>query len=420
MAKSIRRTRAGNPPTDIAWRLRNWVWYWQVKEATGLSDEALDTAYLSPPSSEGNRRRFFHRVRTLGSDPTLPRPDLDDRSVFENVHAQGSDPQLQIARRAFDSPLWLMLSSRSWGVEDDRLYIAETIADRGWYRLQPEDRELAIEFIRDEPALGQCEDREHVYSTMLTHLESHASADHIALLAALYREALNEVSLEQAIQLRSSLRACTGHWVRHLAIPEDIARLIERLVDTRLARNIWTTIEFPRGQFSTQQQYVRALVKAHLEEQPTIDGSRLSMYPIVLPSPRLAWLKAHKEALLQEHFHVLATRVDRELQQMGLSGIRDEVISKLGAAALVASPSAVGLVAPPRRDTRYCLPVHPGRGMRSGNRVAPYLVDGVLDTSVGRRMAAAKLAIWRHGDPPPPLDATRWEQGLSISKREVG
>lgn len=408
MIKNTRRPRAGNPPTDIAWRLRNWVWYWLVKEATDLSDEALDMAYLSPPGSEGNRRRFFHRVRTLGSDPTLPRPDLDDRSVFENVHAQDSDPQLQIARTAFDSPLWLMLSSREWGVEDDRLYIAKTIADRGWYRFQPEDRELAIEFIRDEPALGQCEDREHVYSTMLTHLESHASADNIALLAALYREALNEVSLEQAIQLRSSLRACTGHWVRHLQIPEDVARLIERLVDTRLARNIWMTPEIPREQFSTQQQYVRALFKAHMEEQSVIDGDRLSLYPIVLPSPRLAWLQAHKEVLLQEHFHALATRIDRELQQMGLSGIRDEVISKLGASAPAASSPAIGPVAPPRRDMRYCLSVHPGQGNRSGNRVVPYLVDGVLDTPAGRRTTVAELATWRHGDPPPPLDATNW------------
>ena len=410
MIKNTRRPRAGNPPTDIAWRLRNWVWYWLVKEATGQSDEALDAAYLPSPGATGARRRFFHRVRTLGSDPTVPRPDLNGRSVFESVHVQGSDPQLQLARAAFDSRLWWMLSSPSREGEDDRRYIADTIANRGWYRFQTEDRELGIEFIRDEPAFALCEDREHVYSTMLTHLESYPSADHIALLAALFREALSEVSLEQAIQLRSSLRVCAGHWVRHLAIPEDIGHLIERLVDVRLARNIWTTPEFPREQFSTQQQYVRALVKAHLVEQPAIDGDRLSMYPIVLPSPRLAWLQAHKEALLQEHFHALATRVDRELQQMGLSGIRDEVISKLGAAAPVASPSAVGPVVPPRRDMRYCLPVHPGRGNRSGNRVVPYLVDGVLDTTAGRRTTVAGLATWRHGDPPPPLDATRWEQ----------
>lgn len=409
MAKNTRRPRAGNPPTDIAWRLRNWVWYWLVKEITDQSDEALDATYLPPPGPDGARRRFFHRVRTLGSDPTVPRHDLDGRSVFESVHAQGAGPQLQIARAAFDSRLWWMLSLPPQGVEDDRRYIADTIAAQGWYRFQPEDRELGVEFIRDEPAFGQCEDREHVYSTMLTHLESHASADYVALLAALYREALNEVSLEQAIQLRSSLRACTAHWVRHLAIPEDIARLIERLVYTRLARNIWMTPEIPREQFSTQQQYVRALVKAHMEEQPAVDGDRLSMYPIVLLSPRLAWLQAHREALMHEHVHALETRIDRELRKMGLSGIRDEVISTLGTAAPMASSPPVGPVVPPRRDMRYCLPVYPGRGMRSGNRVAPYLVDGVLDTPTGRRVAAADLAIWQPGDPSPPMDATHWD-----------
>jgi len=54
-----KRQGAGQPPTDIVWRLRNWAWYNEIKAATRLSDEALDVKYLGIQAGGGLRPRLF-------------------------------------------------------------------------------------------------------------------------------------------------------------------------------------------------------------------------------------------------------------------------------------------------------------------------------------------------------------------------
>lgn len=34
------------PPVDIAWRLRNWAWFWTVKQIAGCSEDRLDALYM--------------------------------------------------------------------------------------------------------------------------------------------------------------------------------------------------------------------------------------------------------------------------------------------------------------------------------------------------------------------------------------
>lgn len=241
MTSTPRSTRPGHPPVDIAWRLRNWVWYWTVKRISGLSDEALDRRYL-PESPNGSRKRFFQRLRGLGSDPTLPRADLDQGSVFQQVHGQGQGQPLEAAKSDFSSKLWDLLTNPRLRIEDHRRYINEVMKERGWYRLRTEDCRIAAAFLID-PLFGFPEGREHVYSAMLYHLEADPSADHIALLAALFREAMSEVALSEAIQLRSSLLACASKWIKSIEMPPPQRRLLTLLIEQRLVHNWWFTPE---------------------------------------------------------------------------------------------------------------------------------------------------------------------------------
>lgn len=390
MRSSLPASR-GQPPTDIALRLRNWVWYWLVKQATGKSDERLDGDYLTDGGPSGGRPRFFQRVRSLGSDPSLPRTmDRYGESILDRVHANASDAQLNAAHDAFHSDLWWMLSNPSLGAEGCRSVIARIIHARGWYRATPEDRQLGAFFIRDDPAFGQSPDRDHVYSAMLTHLESNPSADNVALLAALFREALNEVALEKAVLLRSSLRACTSLWMRSINnLPYEIGKLVENLVEERLVRNVWATPVVDRN-LRNQRQYVRALVKGHLKLMADVLPQN-SSYPIVLPSPRLRWLNDNRETLMVAAKHIAEAQQhisnhsgDRifvdgglfdEAEWQHLVKSRDQTAAQWQDV----EKEVHRAIQPPARETRFCLPVMRGKGMRSFNRSAPYLVDGDLE-----------------------------------------
>jgi hypothetical protein len=367
------------------------VWYWTVKQATGKSDEQLDSDYLPDASKKGARPRFFQRVRSLGSDPSLPRKEWNGESVLDRVHASGGDSRLDAARAVFDSKLWLMLSDPTWSVEHYRKFIDDLIQAREWYRASAKDRQLGMVFFRDDPAFGQSSDHDNVYSAMLTHLESSPSADNVALLAALFREALGEVALEKAIQLRSSLRACTSLWLHAIEeLPYEVSQLVQNLVEDRLVRNAWHTPTLD-SVVQNQRQYVRALAKAHLKQSPNSLPQNAAS-PIVLPSPRLKWLAENRDVLELAASHI------RQAQQSvfnyvgGQVFVEDGIFERTEWDKLMKShqqdvqacrkheQDIRDLIQPPPRDTRFCLPVKPRQGSRSHGRASPYLIDGTIET----------------------------------------
>lgn len=393
MSLSSRPRGRGHPPTDIVSRLRSWIWYWMLKEATKQSDDELDRRYLPSGPRSGARPRLFERIRSIGSDPTCPRVDLLNRSIFERVHAE-RDPMIEPAREAFESPLWRMLSDSSMAIEDYLHVIAQIIAARGWYRASSEDRKLGLMFMRDDPAFGMSEDRANVYCTMLTSLESTPSADNIALLAALFREALAEVALEQATLLRSSLRACAALWVRSIELPDQLSPLFDRLVDERIVRNLWRSPAIPAEVRRSQRHYIRALIQEHLQEAPKLAGSTQATLPIVQRSPRIEWLYEHRPALGAARGLIS----DANAIYSQLSDSPSPESRERARAARKLEGDIYGLVQPPPRDLRYCLPVLPDAGVRWGNRPAPYLLDGTLD-DLGMKQAGEV----------PALSAADWE-----------
>ena len=83
-----------------------------AKSATDLSDDALDRRYLPDDSGSDARKRVVERIRSVGSDPSLPRADLNGDSLFAQVHADEAsrnNARLKVARENFLSPLWAQL-----------------------------------------------------------------------------------------------------------------------------------------------------------------------------------------------------------------------------------------------------------------------------------------------------------------------
>jgi len=416
--KNTKASGPGHPPTDVARRLRHWVWYWTIKQATGCSDERLDELYL-PANRTGNRRRFFQRIRSVGSDPTRLRSDLNGISVFERVHEGNGAPALRAAERDFKSWLWVLLTQPTLRLEDHRQFIDQLMAERGWYRHRHEDRLIIATYLVTDPSFGYPEGADNVYSAMLTHLEAHPTADHVALLAALFREAMTEVDLAKAIVLRSSLLVCTRRWASALGIPEVQQRLLVHLVEQRLIHQQWFTPELALRSYPSQRQYIQALVEAHLATLTPYHSanSHNARYPIVRRSPRIAWLEAHRDVLAPIARQLTGPdAIDswspEEADQINLTindPARQEAWTRKRAEASKAwrdlADHAFKMASPPPQDMRYCLPVEPGSPYRNDERPLPYLDDGHLDTQAGRSKRLAPRPRWTHGDAPPPLKA---------------
>lgn len=300
-------TGPGHPATDIAHRLRNWLWYWQVKQSLGLSDDALDRRFLGEPANgtlgaqsrgaNGARKRVFERIRNLGSDPTQPRLDLFNDSLFDRVHAHDESAELQRARQDFESPLWSMLVDVRWSTGDTAAIIEPLIASRGWYRATAADAAIAQFLFPDDLAFGRQYDA--VDAAACAHLEANPCADHLALLAALYREAWQSARLDDAINYRDSLRTTLRHWLRQLSWhwSQDSSWrrrgvALRRLVDYRLIRDHWTQPDLPPTR--SQRDYVRELLRAY--STIAMPDHLPRHRPIVQRSLRIAWLQANRSA----------------------------------------------------------------------------------------------------------------------------
>ena len=416
-AAKKRAKGAGRPATDIAWRLRNWVWYCQIKKAIPLSDEALDAKYLVWEPHSVTRRRLFQRIRSVGSEPDSGEDDNSDESIFQRVHAE-STPLLDGAKDNFNSLLWKMLAKPGYAQREHANIIDGIVAARGWYRASAEDIAVGKYFIEDDPAFGWHSDHVNVYSSMLTSLESEPGAVNLALLGALFHEAMSVVDLETAAALRDSLLACGTLWMANIGwwdtndpLLENMDRhwllhgaVFEHLLERRIVRGDWTKPQIDPRVHRNQRQYVQALLQANARPQSNA-GSGPSLRPIVLPSPRIRWLQENRTTL---------SKVRKELawadDQAQFCTSDDPKLRKYGRECLQYGTKLREQIRPPKRDTRYCLPVLPNRGPRYAHRALPYLTDGTQDESgllnaraptIGKKSDRGKACLARDDSDEP-------------------
>lgn len=226
------------PADDLGFRARNWFWYWRVRELSGLSNEKLDRQAFG----DVGRKRHFERIQHTACSPdeialvqgkTLL--EIVDQWSLTGHDACGS---FAPATEAFRSPLWEFLTRQDFRPQAYTDYIQQAIAARGWHRIHARDLGLYLAFLgEDEPAIGPSDSV--AYSAMLHKLVNEATPDALALLIALFREAMHAVALQEALLIKSAISVTTS-WMGHvLHLPQQLTDLLTTLVQDRVLANVW-------------------------------------------------------------------------------------------------------------------------------------------------------------------------------------
>ena len=305
------------PTQDLAYRARNWFWYWRVRQISGLTNDELDKKCFGAHG----RRQHFERLEVTASDPD-EMPLVDGKTLLELVDAwdapeDGGAGPYACATRAFRSRLWSFLATRDVAQATYTDYIQHCAEDRGWMRAHDRDYALYAMFLgADEPAIEH--GVETAYSAMLHKLVNDASPDATAMLIALFREAMYQVELENAIAIRKALTASIVWMGERLEIPRNMTQLIKQLAIDRVLSNRWITEADWRTQTNTpvtprlttraRIREFNAWVRWYTNRPAAFDGNGYGRFPLVPRSARTDWLEAHRDFLDEVREEVGALR----------------------------------------------------------------------------------------------------------------
>lgn len=299
----------GRPELDLAFRIRNWGWYWLVKIESGLSDDDLDRKFVG-----SERPRFFYHLRSMGTSPTTKRKKKP--TVFSRIHANGNYFQ---AKQWFESKLWTFLTNPHLKKEDFTAFLQEEIERRGWFRVLPDEAPAGEWALGDdEPALSKGWSLS--YQAMVRHITSIEGIDRLALLSALYREAYYDFELDSARRLSQALDIAVREFICEFpANPEHtfFLRCLQKLIQDRIQRNIWLSeSDIPSAKkytTSNRRRQVRYFMSWYMIEGKSIKNSGFSQYPIVTNSERTQWLRTHKRSIHRQFKSACASTENLEL-----------------------------------------------------------------------------------------------------------
>lgn len=317
---------------DLAYRARNWLWYWRVRQVSGLSNQQLDEKAFG----DVERKRHFERIQHTASSPDRVAL-LGGRTLLEAVD-QWTLPKSDAAQpfaeatAAFRSRLWEFLARRDIAPAEYTRFIEDVVAARGWHRAQAQDLGLYREFLGDmEPAIGPPGGT--AYSAMLHRLVNDAKPESLAVLIALFREALYGVRLEEALLIKSAVTTAVGWMCHQLRLPESLERLLDRLVDDRILANVWITEADWRAHTGRRAGLAknsrdrlaefRAWVEWYVERRRPRFEPAYCLSPIVPSAPRVDWLEANRGLLEQAYRDIMRTNGEGQFRLLGTGQIVD-------------------------------------------------------------------------------------------------
>lgn len=315
----------GQPRQDIAYRTRNWIWYWMIRYESGLSDEALDDLYAKARDNPAVSLGAFSRIRSMGSSPCDPRGFRKSQPIFDAVHCEENRKagRFEKARQAFESPLWELLSTRDMPLTRLQEIIADIAQARGLTRIQPNETYDIYTVIPDQQLLtnaGLMVDDQRALADILRAMD----LDTTAMLAALYHEALRTMQHQRALMLRDFIGVPLGIFLSTFQPPDPMFALMMHLLTDRILCDYWATEHDwfeatgrePSGSTSetTRQREINDFVEWY------VGGKRnarrhappgLSL-PMVEPLA-LSWLRDNRD-------EIRSLRGDIERQQASMSG----------------------------------------------------------------------------------------------------
>lgn len=314
------------PAEDLAERARNWFWYWMVRRISGLSNEALDQKFLR--TSERIRR--FEVISESASSPAKIAL-RDGRTLLELVDmadrpAPDRPGPFAPATQAFESPFWDFLipngprpayrgrrsSCDASDLTSERAslscseFIQSYVHERGWLRLPNGSGSLYEIFLGpDEPAVEMRIGT--AYSAMLHKLVAEQTLEAVAVLMALFREAIHNVDLKRAAAIKVALKGATTWLCQRYEMPDRMTKLLDSLVFDRILKNLWLTKADwqraaeertdpkinSRDRIKEFQRWVDWYISHPREGEPR----RFGAFPIVPQSARTRWVESNRDAL---------------------------------------------------------------------------------------------------------------------------
>jgi len=292
---------------DLAFRLRNWFWYWQVRAISGLSDDGLDEKCFG---ESDRRRRQFERIRASASSPNRVavvggQTLLDAVNDWDRPDDGGPGPYA-VATTAFNSRFWDFLAARHLEPREYSAFIQQIARERGWVRASTDDSGVYFTFLGgDEPAIEQ--GLGTAYSAMLHKLVEEATPDTTAVLVALFREAMHRVDLEQAMAIKSALTTAVIMMCRRAKIDRPTEHMIWQLNKDRVLANWWITeahwreyTQTPvKPNISTRQRIkeFQSWVWWYIGRPLSFQKTGYGLFPIVPGSARTDWVEDNRSAL---------------------------------------------------------------------------------------------------------------------------
>lgn len=228
------RPKKGGPPfTDIAGRARSLVWYQFIKGKTAYDDAQLDAKYVRQGRT-AEPTRAFTQIRRNAVDPGWE-DGTGERRDFNLVDALAKD--FKGSRELYESHLWILFSPVAPTSAKISEIIDGLITKLGLFRSSDIAPREASPSLKKHAAFRPYPAPE--YRQSLVALTKEATADHIALLGALYLEAINETALEQALLLRDLLREALQRFIADNNIHGLAKCLLITLMEDRLIARRW-------------------------------------------------------------------------------------------------------------------------------------------------------------------------------------
>lgn len=228
--------KAGKPITDLSVRMRNWFWYWSLRNRLGdASDSDLDLRFiveLRPTHAEPPK--YFERMRRGGWGPDEVPLAWRGSKLLEIVDSCADCSGL---KADFESPIWRMIGDRSLSAHWYTEQIEELLLARGESR-EPIPYTWHYGFLFDpEKTFDPEEALDESYLATLERLKSEASVQSLTLLCAMFREAWHALHLHQLIPLANAVLWTTSAVSRN--IPGIYGGLMYRLILDRVLGNVW-------------------------------------------------------------------------------------------------------------------------------------------------------------------------------------
>lgn len=294
------------PTDDLAIRARNWFWYWCVRAISGLSNDQLDRKCFG---EDGIRRRHFERLQQTASSPNgiaLIEGKTLLRIVDRWDAPDGQKGAFALATAAFESTLWQFLANRDASAHIYTDFIQAYVQEKAWARVHVWDSGIYEAFLGpSEPAIEYGVST--AYSAMLHKLVDEATPDALAVLIALFREALHDVLLEQAIAIKPAIEASVSRICKRYDMPDIMFALMYKLVSHRALSNVWfseadwrdhTNVTRKKAKNSRDRtRNFQAWVNWYVKHSDWLRRKIHGVYPIVPRSPRVDWVARNLDAL---------------------------------------------------------------------------------------------------------------------------